>query len=155
MGIQECSSCMAEDRWSKPCTTVAWLILPLHGFNNHQLAFAFYMASYAIWSKLHFTTMTAYCIYTPSGKEKNNKVMKVMFRKATKVHVYVQCFSLFSKPERTSWSLTPQLNTVIFEVSSVKELSLRGNIYTEAIQGQTFAINELDLWWHKIVHWLN
>ena len=32
-----------------------------------------------------------------------------------------------SKPERTSWSLTPQLDTVIIEVSSVKGLSLRGN----------------------------
>jgi len=60
--------------------------------------------------------------YTPSGKKK-----KVMLKKATKVHVYVQCFSLFSKPERTSWSLTPQLDTVIIEVSSVKELSLRDN----------------------------
>ena len=34
--------------------------------------------------------------YTTSEKKK-------MLRKATKVHVYVQCFSLsFSKPERTS-----------------------------------------------------
>ena len=32
-----------------------------------------------------------------------------------------------SKPERTYWSLTPQLDTVIIEVSSVKALSLRGN----------------------------
>jgi len=63
----------------------------------------------------------------PKWKEKKRKVMKVMLRKATKVHVYIQCFSLFSKPERTSWSLTPHLDTVIFEVSSVKELSLRGN----------------------------
>ena len=47
-----------------------------------------------------------------------------MLRKATKVHVYVQCLS---KPERTSKSLTPQLDTVIIEVSSVKGLSLRGN----------------------------
>jgi len=51
-----------------------------------------------------------------------------MLRKATKVHVYLQCFSLsLSKPERTSWSLTPQLDTVIIQVSSVRELSLRGN----------------------------
>ena len=64
----------------------------------------------------------------PKWKENKNEVMKVMLRKATKVHVYVQCFSLsFSKPERTSWSLTPQLDTVIIEVSSVKGLSLRGN----------------------------
>jgi len=52
-----------------------------------------------------------------------------MLRKATKVHVYVQCFSLFSKPGRTSWSLTPQLDTVIIEVSSVKGLSLRGSTF--------------------------
>ena len=36
-------------------------------------------------------------------------------------------------------SLTPQLDTVIIEVSS--GLSLRGNVYR---LGQTFAINELD-----------
>ena len=41
---------------------------------------------------------------------------------------YVQCCNpFFSKLERTSWSLIPQLDTVIIEVSSVKELSLRGN----------------------------
>ena len=50
-----------------------------------------------------------------------------MLRKATKVHVSVQCFSLFSKPERTSESLPPQLDIVIIEVSSLKGLSLRGN----------------------------
>ena len=32
-----------------------------------------------------------------------------------------------SQPERTYWSLTPQLDTVIIEESSVKALSLRGN----------------------------
>ena len=65
--------------------------------------------------------------YTPSGKKKK-KYSIVMLRKATKVHVYLQCFSLsFSKPERTSWSLTPQLDTDIIQVSSVKELSLRGD----------------------------
>ena len=37
--------------------------------------------------------------------------------------------------------MTPQLDTVIFQVPSVKELSLGGN--TEAILGQTFAINEM------------
>ena len=67
--------------------------------------------------------LTEFCHYTPSGKK--NK--KWMLRKATKVHVSVQCFSLFSKLERTSWSLTSQLDTVIIEVSSVKGLSLRGN----------------------------
>ena len=36
--------------------------------------------------------------------------------KATKVHVYVQCFNFLSKPERTYWSLTPQLDTVIIEL---------------------------------------
>jgi len=37
--------------------------------------------------------------------------------------------------------LTPQLDTVIIQVSSVKELSLRQ--YTRTIQGQTFAINKI------------
>ena len=60
--------------------------------------------------------------YTPSTKIKMDEGM---LRKVTKVHVYVQCFSLFSKPERTSCSLTPQLD--IIEVSSVKGLSLRDN----------------------------
>ena len=32
-----------------------------------------------------------------------------------------------SKPERVYWSLTPQLDTVTIEESSVKVLSLRGN----------------------------
>ena len=36
-------------------------------------------------------------------------------------------FYFFSKPERTSWSLIPHLDTVITEVSSVKGLRLRGN----------------------------
>jgi len=37
------------------------IILPLQGFNYHQLALAFYMASYAISSKLHFTLHHDYC----------------------------------------------------------------------------------------------
>ena len=44
-----------------------------------------------------------YVIITPQVERKKNKVMIVMLRKATKVHVYLQCFSLsLSKPERTS-----------------------------------------------------
>ena len=55
--------------------------------------------------------------YTPGGKEK--KVMKVMnVKKSHKSAWYVQCFSLFSKPRRTSWSFTPQLDTVVIEVFS-------------------------------------
>ena len=46
--------------------------------------------------------------------------------KATNVHVYVQCLALLSKPERTYWSLTPQLDTVVMGVSLVKMLRLRG-----------------------------
>ena len=44
-------------------------------------------------------------------------------RKATKVCVS----NVLSKPERTSWSLTPHLDTVIIEVYSTKGLSLIGN----------------------------
>ena len=39
--------------------------------------------------------------------------------------------------------MPPQPDTVIIQVSSVKELSLRGNPLGLAIQGQTFAINEI------------
>ena len=51
------------------------------------------------------------------------------------------CMAFFPDPERTSWSLTPQLDTVIIEVSSVKGLIRPERLYTETIQGQTFAIN--------------
>ena len=34
-------------------------------------------------------------VITPKWKERKHNVMKVMLRKATKVHVYVQYFSLF------------------------------------------------------------
>ena len=68
---------------------------------------------------------------------------KWMLRKATKVHVYLQCFSLsLSKPERTSWSLRPQLDTVIIQVSSVRELNLRGNplgLYRASWEGGVWA----------------
>ena len=37
--------------------------------------------------------------------------------------------------------MTPQLDTVIIEVSSVKGPSLRGNPLRLRIKGQTFAIN--------------
>ena len=87
--------------------------------------------------------------------------------KSHKSDTHVQCFSHFSKPERTSWSLTPQLDTAIMEVSSVKELSLRGNplrLYrakhlplmnwtygdTEFYSGQTSYLNMKVLWEYVI-----
>ena len=74
-----------------------------------------------------------------------------MLRKVTKLHVYVQCFF-------QAWEDLPKFDTTteysylwsIFSLSAKPEKQ-----YTEAIQGQTFAINELDLWWHRTVHWLN
>ena len=54
-------------------------------------------------------------------------------RKATKVHVYAQCLACLSKPERTYWSLTPHLDTVITEFS----YSTKPERYSmETIQGQ-------------------
>ena len=47
--------------------------------------------------------------------------------KATKCMCMSNVLACLSKPERTYWSLTPQLDTVIIEESSVKVLSLRGN----------------------------
>ena len=58
-----------------------------------------------------------------------------------KSHKSAHVWLFFSNPERTSWSLTPQLDTVIIEVSSVKGLIRPERLYTETIQGQTFAIN--------------
>ena len=49
----------------------------------------------------------------------------MMLRKATKVHVYVQC----SKPERTYGHFTPQLETVIIEVSIYTVQALRSRAY--------------------------
>ena len=48
--------------------------------------------------------------------------------KSHKSALVVQCFSFLSKPERTYWSLTPQLDTVVIEISLVKALRLRGNL---------------------------
>ena len=42
---------------------------------------------------------------------------------------------------------TPQLDTVIIEVFSWR--AKPETYYTETAKGQTFAINELDLWWHS------
>ena len=75
------------------------------------------------------STWGAVMLITPQVERKRNKVMNEwmnewMLRKATKC----LCMSkVLSKPERTSWSLKPQLDTVIIEVSSFKWLSLRGN----------------------------
>ena len=58
--------------------------------------------------------------FTPIGRKKMNEC----WEKPQKC----MCMSnVLSKPERTSWSLTPQLDAVIIEVFSVKGLSLRGN----------------------------
>ena len=51
---------------------------------------------------------------TPKVERKKKESNEWMNVAQKPVHVYVQCFSLFFKPERTSWSLTPQLDTVVF-----------------------------------------
>ena len=63
----------------------------------------------------------------PSGKKNKNKVMNECWEKPQKCRCLSKVLAFFSKPERTSWSLIPQLDIVIIEVSSVKGLSLRGN----------------------------
>ena len=74
------------------------------------------------------------CFYTSSGKK------NIIMNESHKSALYVQCFSLLSKLERTYSSLTLQLDTAaaIIEVSPAEVLRLRGN--PENIQGQTFAI---------------
>jgi len=56
--------------------------------------------------------------YTPSGKNE-------CWEKPQKCTCMFNVLAFFPSL-RTSWSLTPQLDTVIFHVSSVKGLSLRG-----------------------------
>ena len=89
--------------------------------------------------------------YTPSGKEKKWKNVEKSDKSAYVLSNVLVFF--FFKHERTSWSLTPQLDTVIFEVPSVKGISLRGNTLRLYMQGQTFAIRPI--WWHRILHWVN
>ena len=79
--------------------------------------------------------------------------MNEYWEKPQKCMCMSSALALFFQPWE-DLSLTLQLDTVIIEVSSVKGLSLRG-ITTETIQGQIFAINELELWWHRTLQWLN
>ena len=75
--------------------------------------------------------------------------------KVTTVHMYVQCFSLSLQAfQKTYWSLTPQLGTVVIEVSLVKVPRLRGDPW-RLVQGQTFAITKWDLWWHRVLQHAN
>ena len=62
--------------------------------------------------------------------------------------------AFFPRLRGPPWSLTPQLYTVIIEVSSVKGLSLRGNTL-RLYRSKHLTFNELDFWWHRILHWLN
>ena len=54
-------------------------------------------------------------------KEKNIYSNEWMNEKSQKMHMHV------SQPKRIYWSLTPQLETVIIQVSTVQALSLRTN----------------------------
>ena len=84
--------------------------------------------------------------YTPSGKKKNRMNVE-------KVHMYVQCFSPFFQ----AWEDLLKFDTTAWysyhwSIFAVKGLSLRGNTLRLY---RPFAINELALWWHRIVHWLS
>lgn len=48
--------------------------------------------------------------------------------KATKVHVHTHHYSILFQHESAYWSLKPQLETVIIEVSTVQTLRLRANL---------------------------
>jgi len=98
-----------------------------HPFSSFARKFSFLMRILALTTHIHLMTSTSSHLSLrlrwlhPKWKEIKKKIM---LRKATKF----TCMSnVLSKSERTSQSLTPQLDTVINEVSSVKGLSLRGN----------------------------
>ena len=61
--------------------------------------------------------------YTPSGKKK----YIVMNEKLPKCTCMPNVLVFLSQPERTYWSLTPQLETVIIEISTVQVLRSRAN----------------------------
>ena len=58
---------------------------------------------------------------------KRKRINEWMNEKPQKCTCLSNVLAFLSKPERTYWRLTPHLDTVIIEVSSVKALSLRGN----------------------------
>ena len=62
--------------------------------------------------------------YTPSGKKNKNIVMN---EKPPKCTCMPKVLAFLSQPEQTYQSLTPQLETVIIEVSTVQALRLRAN----------------------------
>ena len=78
--------------------------------------------------------------------------------KATKVHVYVQCFNFLSKPERIYWSSTPQLDTVIIEGSPMAERqsmeTIGPNIFHHKIPmvTQNFTVAKLAILTKRYLH---
>ena len=78
--------------------------------------------------------------YTPNG-------MKKYSNEWTKVKMHAQCFARLLKFDTTTW------NSYHWRVYCA---SAKVDSYSTAVTwGQTFAINELDLQWHKILHWPN
>ena len=75
--------------------------------------------------QLHPKWKNIYVVVNEWMNERTNKRMNE-WMKSHKVYVYV-CPMFYSKPERTDWSLTPQLDTVIIGVSSFNALRLRAH----------------------------
>ena len=81
-------------------------------------------------------------------KEKNYS-NEWMNEKPQKCMYMLNVLAFLSKPERTYWSLTPQLETVIIEVSTVQALRWRGN------PRHLPSMNWTYIGWHRILQWPN
>ena len=70
--------------------------------------------------------ITLFKSYTPSGKKNINIVMNELMKSHKKCTCISNVLAFLSKPER---SFTPQLDTVVIEVSLVKALRVKGNLW--------------------------
>ena len=94
------------------------------------------------------TVKCAYASYTPSGMKKRIKWMnECMLRKGTKVHIYVQCFSLFFPSLRG----LPEVWHHSWIQLSLKYLQLKEVIHWD-YTGPNIWIGPI--WWHRTLHWL-
>ena len=70
--------------------------------------------------------------------------------KATKCMCMSNVSAFLSKPERTYWSLTSQLDTDFIEESSVKLLAKPERLSMQSIQGPNSSYYEQDFTMHKL-----
>ena len=76
--------------------------------------------------QLHPKWKNIYVVVSEWMNKRTNEQTNERMNEWMKSHVYV-CPMFYSKPERTDWSLTPQLDTVIIGVSSFNALRLRAH----------------------------